>query len=183
MVISVRPVRRGVARENVGPGPPGRRTVGSSRRFDYSGPMPDPLDAIDQRLLTLLQAEARLPVAELGRRVGLSRTATLARMRRLEEQGVIRGYHADVALPGARSTHAARVGIVLRGGDPAALLRRLRELPELEEAESVAGEYDLIVRLAAADAARLDEILDRINGWPQTVRTTTFVVLKRYIAS
>lgn len=139
------------------------------------------MDDLDRQLVALLRDQARLPVAELGRRIGLSRTATLARMRRLEHDGVIRGYHADVAAPKAEPAHAARVGIVLQTSDVATYVRRLSALPELCEAESVTGEFDLLIRLGADSAARMDAILDRINAWPDTVRTTTFVVLTRYV--
>ncbi len=140
------------------------------------------MDAVDDRLVALLQVDARLSMAELGRRVGLSRTATLARVRALEDAGVIRGYHADVRADTA-AAHVARVGLVVRTPDVAAYVRRLLTLPQVREIETVAGEYDLLVRVAAATSTQLDEVLDRINGWRETVRTTTFVVLKRYTAS
>lgn len=141
------------------------------------------MDRVDEALLGLLAEDARLSMAELGRRVGLSRTAALARVRRLEQEGYIRGYHADVDERAAASRYAARVGIVVRTPDVRAYVRRLSAIPELEEAESVAGEFDLLVRFATSGAARLDEILDQVNGWRETVRTTTFVVLKRYVGS
>ena len=137
------------------------------------------MDDLDRQLVALLREDARSTMAELGRRVGLSRTATLARVRNLEAAGVIRGYHADVTSEPERA-HVARVGIVLQTPDVAAYVRRLVALGEVEEAETVAGEFDLLIRIAAASADRLDEILDRINGWRETVRTTTFVVLRRY---
>ena len=137
------------------------------------------MDAVDRQLIALLREDARRSMADLGRMVGLSRTATLARVRRLEEAGVIRGYHAEVAGEPAQA-HVARVGIVLHTPDVAAYVRRLVTIPEVQEAESVAGELDLLVRIAAPTADRLDEVLDRINGWRETVRTTTWVVLRRY---
>lgn len=137
------------------------------------------MDAVDRQLLALLREDARRSMADLGRLVGLSRTATLARVRRLEDAGVIRGYHAEVDSEPAPS-HVARVGIVLQTSDVAAYVRRLGTIPEVLEADSVAGELDLMVRIAAPTADRLDEILDRINGWRETVRTTTWMVLKRY---
>ncbi len=140
------------------------------------------MDELDARMLALLRDEARLSMAELGRRVGLSRTATLARVRRLEANGVIAGYHADVRADTTDAGHDARVGVVVRTADVAAYVRRLTAaFPELREAESLAGEYDLLLRFATDSAVRLDAILDRLNGWPQTVRTTTFIVLKRYV--
>ena len=140
------------------------------------------MDPVDEHLVALLRDEARLTMAELGRRVGLSRTATLARVHRLEAAGVIRGYHADVAGPDQGRSHAARVGVVVRTPDVGAYVRRLAAFDEVEELETVAGEFDLLVRIAAPSAERLDEVLDRINGWRETVRTTTFVVLRRYPA-
>ena len=137
------------------------------------------MDELDRQLVALLREDARQSMAELGRRVGLSRTATLARVRRLEDTGVIRGYHADVDVEPAAG-HVARVGIVLRTQDVAGYVRRLIAIREVTDAETVAGEYDLLVRVAADSSSRLDEILDRIGGWRETVRTTTFVVLKRY---
>lgn len=138
------------------------------------------MDELDRSLLRLLAADARLPYAELGRRIGLSRTATLARVRRLEEAGVIRGYRADIARPQAQRQHVSRVGIAVRTPDVAGYVRRLARFPELEEAEAVAGEFDLLCRFATDTAERLDEILDRIGGWRETVRTTTWMVLKAY---
>lgn len=137
------------------------------------------MDDLDRQLLDVLVADGRISMADLGRRIGLSRTATLARVTRLERDGVIRGYHADVTTA-PRADHVARVAIVVKTRDVAAYIRRLVAIDECQEVESVAGEYDLMARFSAETAARLDEILDRLGGWRDTVRTTTFVVLSRY---
>ena len=137
------------------------------------------MDAVDERLVALLKEDARLSMADLGRRVGLSRTATLARVRRLEDTGAIRGYHADTDA-GTPEAHVARVGIVVKTPDVQAYIRRLLTTPGITETETLAGEYDLLVRVTATTAAELDEILNRINTWRETVRTTSFVVLRRY---
>jgi Lrp/AsnC family transcriptional regulator, leucine-responsive regulatory protein len=138
------------------------------------------LDDLDRRLLVLLAADGRAPMAELGRSIGLSRTAVLARVQRLERAGVIRGYRADVVLPGEAAAHRARVGIVIRTPDVAGYVQRLRELSGVTEIETVTGEFDLIVLVSAPSAGELDVVLDRISGWRETVRTTTWVVLTRY---
>jgi Lrp/AsnC family transcriptional regulator, leucine-responsive regulatory protein len=138
------------------------------------------LDDLDHRLLTLLEVDGRATMADLGRDVGLSRTAVLARVQRLERDGVIRGYRADVALPGTAGAHRARVGLMIRTPDVAGYVRRLTALPGVTEVETVTGEYDLIALVTAPDATQLDSVLDRISGWRETVRTTTWVVLKRY---
>ena len=138
------------------------------------------MDDLDHAIVRELPHDARLTMAELGRSVGLSRTAALARVRRLERDGIIRGYHADVALPEDPAAHVARVGIETDTGDTARYVRRLSAMPAFREAEAVAGAYDLLVRFEAATAADLDATLDEIKRWPATTRTTTFVVLRRY---
>ena len=138
------------------------------------------MDALDDVILQVLEQDGRLSMAAVGRAVGLSRTATLARVRRLERDGVIVGYHAAVRRPDDPSRHTARVGIVTDTRDPSRYVRRLRSLPEYREAETVAGTYDVLLRVEAGTAAALDAVLDVVNAWPETVRTTTFVVLRRY---
>jgi len=138
------------------------------------------LDGLDRAVLARLAADGRASMAELGRAVGLSRTAVLARVQRLERDGVIRGYHADVAWPGSAAAHRARVGLVVRTGDVTGYVRRLRAVPGVGEVETVTGEYDLMLLVSAPSAAELDAVLDRIAGLRETVRTTTWVVLTRY---
>lgn len=138
------------------------------------------IDELDRRLLTLLVADGRVTMADLGRGIGLSRTAVLARVQRLERDGVIRGYHADVVLPGVAAAHRARVGIVIRTPDVAGYVRRLAALSGLAEIETVTGEYDLIALVTAPSARELDALLDHVQGWRETVRTTTWVVLTQY---
>lgn len=138
------------------------------------------VDQLDRSIVRELARDARLSMAELGRQVGLSRTAVLARVRRLERDGVIRGYHAEVAWPEDPAVHVARVGIETDTRDTARYVKRLAGMAEFREAEAVAGAYDLLVRVEAPTAAALDSALDEIKRWPATVRTTTFVVLRRY---
>lgn len=138
------------------------------------------LDDLDHLVLAHLEVDGRASMAELGRVVGLSRTAVLARVQRLERAGVIRGYRAEVALPGEPAAHRARVGIVARTGDVAGYARRLSTMPGVTEIESVTGAYDLMVLVSAPSAGELDAVLDGIQGWSETVRTTTWVVLTRY---
>lgn len=142
--------------------------------------MAQALDEVDRAILRALAEDARLPMAEVGRRVGLSRTAALGRVRRLEESGAITGYHARVRLPEDPSRHVARVGITTDTRDTGRYVTRLRALPAFREAEAVSGAFDLLVRFEAPTAEALDATLDEVKSWPTTTRTTTFVVLRRY---
>lgn len=138
------------------------------------------MDELDRRITGVLRDDARIPIAELGRRVGLSRTAVLARVRRLEDDDVLRGYHARVVLPEEGARHVARVAITARGGTNRAYVRRVQDLPEVVELESVAGETDLLAKVVTPDAARLDAVIDELSSWPETTRTTTYVVLREH---
>ncbi|MGI9017738.1 MAG: Lrp/AsnC family transcriptional regulator [Euzebya sp.] len=138
------------------------------------------MDPIDRAIVQALGEDARLSMAELGRRVGLSRTATLARVRRLEASGIIAGYHAAIRFPDDPGRHVARVGIQTDTRDTSRYVRRLAGIEAYREAETTAGAFDLLVRFEAATAAALDAALDEVKSWPTTTRTTTFVVLRRY---
>ena len=138
------------------------------------------MDDVDEMIVWALAGDARLSMAALGRGIGLSRTATLARVRRLERDGVITGYHAAIVRPHDASRHVARVGILTDTRDTGRYVRRLAGLPEFREAESVSGTFDLLARFEAPTAAALDAALDEVKRWPTTVRTTTFVVLRTY---
>ena len=126
-----------------------------------------PLDDTNLALLAELQADARLSLAELGRRVGLSAPAVADRLARLEGSGVIRGYRADVdprALGRAQRDHphapgAARApqGRAARGGDA-----RGRRVP------AMTGEDCYLIRAHVRDVQHLEEVIDRFALYGQT---------------
>ncbi len=138
------------------------------------------MDGIDRQIVQALVDDARLSMAEVGRMVGLSRTAALARVRRLEDAGVITGYHAAARYPEDPGRHVARVGIQTDTRDTVRYVRRLATLEGFREAETTAGAFDLLVRFEAPTSQELDALLDEVKSWPTTTRTTTFVVLRRY---
>jgi Lrp/AsnC family transcriptional regulator, leucine-responsive regulatory protein len=127
-----------------------------------------PLDATDRRLLTQLQADARLSLAELGRRVGLSSPAVAERLRRLEGDGVITGYHAQV--------DPARLGFglgVLVRIRPAprqlgAVAQLARETPEIVECLRVTGDDCYVMTAHVRDVVHLEERIDAFAAYGQT---------------
>lgn len=140
-----------------------------------------PLDAIDQQLLQALQENARLPVALLARKVGLSRTAVQARLARLERDHVIAGYtvriHDDHARSQVRAHVMLTVGPKLTGTVEAAL----RRIPEVRALLSVSGGFDLIAIVQADSIERLDALIDAIGLLEGVERTNTAVVLSTRI--
>src|SRR5690349_1497446 len=107
------------------------------------------LDAHDSRILQELQRDARLSMAELGRRVHLSQPAVTERVRKLEAAGVITGYRATVNLP------ALGYGIraVMRAGrvDYARVVKLLQNTPEVVNAYNVTGENSWVFEIAVID--------------------------------
>jgi Lrp/AsnC family leucine-responsive transcriptional regulator len=119
------------------------------------------LDPINLRVLAELQADPRLPMTQLGRRVGLSSPAVTERVRRLEEAGVIRGYRLDIDPAALGLPLTAFIRVRPNPG----LLPRVAELaqaiPEVVECHRITGEDCFIVKVHLPAMNHLDQILDR----------------------
>jgi DNA-binding Lrp family transcriptional regulator len=139
------------------------------------------LDELDRRLIALLQADARTAAADLARQLGVARTTVLARLARLEKQGVIVGYTVRLAHEEGDQGVEAYVGISVQPRAGAGVTARLASLPELRQLSSVSGEFDYLALLRTDSTARLDALLDEIGGFEGVLRTTTSVVLARRV--
>jgi len=117
------------------------------------------LDAHDTRILAELQAEARLTMAELGRRVHLSQPAVTERVRKLEAAGVITGYRATVDLN--RLGYGIRAVIRVGRCDYQRFIKLLQQTPEAVNAYNVTGEDSWILEIAVIDVAHLDAVVTR----------------------
>ncbi|NUP49152.1 MAG: Lrp/AsnC family transcriptional regulator [Catenulispora sp.] len=139
----------------------------------------DSLDATDRAILALLQTEGRLGTTEIGRRVNLSQPAVSARIKRLEQTGVITGYRAVVdpeqlglnihAVIRLRTTHA-RVP---------ACLEHFAGVPEIVSVLRLTGEDCFLIDVRAADARRLEAVVDGVGRFGPV---TTSLVLRAYEA-
>jgi Lrp/AsnC family leucine-responsive transcriptional regulator len=126
------------------------------------------LDATNRQLIAALQADARLSLAELGRRVGLTAPAVGERLQRLEDAGVIRGYHADVD-PRALGYE---LSVILRIRPAARMIPKVAELaqrtPEVTECHRVTGDDCFIMRRHVRDVQHLEELIDTFVPYGQT---------------
>lgn len=137
------------------------------------------VDEIDWQILGVLQENARLPFAEVGRQVGLTAPAVAERVRKLEEGGVIRGYHADLdpGLVGLPMAVIIQLGL-------ASIQRReveeiMRSLPEVLECYVVTGQDCLILRAVVPDMAALQALHELLSSFG---RITTSIILSTAVA-
>jgi Lrp/AsnC family transcriptional regulator, leucine-responsive regulatory protein len=132
-----------------------------------------PLDSYDTRILAELQADARISMAELGRRVHLSQPAVTERVRKLEAQGVISGYRATINL--AALGYGIRALVRVGRCDYAAMLRLIETTPEVVNAWNVTGEDSWAMEIAVVDVAHLDNVVSRFCDLSET---STSIILK-----
>jgi Lrp/AsnC family leucine-responsive transcriptional regulator len=132
-----------------------------------------PLDATDRSLLAELQADGRLSLAELGRRVGLSPPAVTDRLRRLEVSGAIAGYRAEVDPRALGYALGAIVRVRPAPRQIAKVADVARATPEVVECHRITGEDCFFVKLHVRDMAHLEEVIDRFTPFGQT--TTSIV--------
>ena len=142
------------------------------------------IDAVDQRIIASLVADARASYAEVGARVSLSAPAVKRRVDRLRAAGVIRGFTAVVDPRAIGWNTEAFVELYCTGRTtPAQLAVATRRHPEVVGAYTVSGEADALVHLRAADIAHLEQALERLRAEPFVTSTRSMIVLSRLVES
>ena len=131
------------------------------------------LDAINLRLLEELQADGRLTVAELGRRVSMSPPAVAERVQRLERAGVIAGYRAEVDPRAVGYPIAAIVRIRPAPGQLGRIPEIARDTPEVSECHRITGVDCYLIKVYLRAIDELEQLLDRFTPYGQT--TTSIV--------
>ena len=138
------------------------------------------LDAIDRRLLMLLQQDARMPNKQLAVELGIAQSTCSARMRRLELRGVIGGYHASV--------EPRALGIGLHAMVRVTLIRHTNEeidrfwhhidsVPEVVNTFHMTGDTDFLVQVAVRDSNHLQDLATTtITSWPEVGRIRTAII-------
>ncbi len=132
------------------------------------------LDDVDWAILRELQIDARIPFAELGRRVGLSSPAVTERVRRLEDAGIITGYHAGINLARLGRTISAIIRIGNPGERNMDVADVVRSIPEVLECDRITGKESFVLRVAVSSVERLEDLLDTLEPYGQT---TTSLIL------
>ena len=115
------------------------------------------LDRLDRRILEVLQRDGRISYVELAERIGLSTSPCLERVRRLEREGYITGYHArvDPQRVGAELLIYVEISLNYTSPDTFEQFRdAMRDLPEVQECHLVSGDFDYLLKLRVADIVR-----------------------------
>jgi Lrp/AsnC family leucine-responsive transcriptional regulator len=140
------------------------------------------LDRFDRAILDVLAGDGRLPVTELARRIGLSKSPTQARLKRLEAAGVITGYRALLDPIRLGRAHVVFVEVKLidtREGALAAFNRAVRGISEIEECHLIAGSFDYLLKVRTADIQTYRQILaEKLSALPHVSSTSTYVAMQ-----
>jgi DNA-binding Lrp family transcriptional regulator len=135
------------------------------------------MDDLDQHLLARLRENARAPVAELARALGLSRTTVQSRLARLERSGVIVGYSVKLSDAEAARQIQAYVMLTVEPKQTAAVTSALRRLPGVRALQSVSGPFDMIATIEAPSVSEMDALIDEIGAMKGVERTNSSIVL------
>ncbi|MBT8457972.1 MAG: Lrp/AsnC family transcriptional regulator [Rhodobacteraceae bacterium] len=135
------------------------------------------MDDLDENLVSLLTSNARLPVAVLAKRLAVARSTVQARLDRLESNGVIAGYTVRMGEGAQARRLMATVLIQVEPRATAAVVQRLRSMPQVIRAVTTSGRFDLVLTVAAATTEELDQTLDSLGAVPGVLSSESMIHL------
>jgi Lrp/AsnC family leucine-responsive transcriptional regulator len=140
------------------------------------------MDRFDAAILTVLAEDGRISITDLAKRIGLSKSPTQARLRRLEEAGVILGYRALLDPIRLGLDHVAFVEVRLSDTREVALKAfnaAVTKVPEIEQAHMIAGNFDYLLKVRTRDMAAYRQFLgETITTLPYVSNTSTYVAME-----
>ncbi|MDX8347500.1 Lrp/AsnC ligand binding domain-containing protein [Cognatiyoonia sp. IB215446] len=146
------------------------------------GEMDRQIDGFDRKILDIMAVEGRISVTELARRIGLSKSPTQARLKRLEDQGIIQGYTALFDPIRLGRDHVAFVEVKLTDTREAALAafnKAVIQVPEVEQCHLIAGAFDYLLKVRTAGMPGYRAVLaEKISTLPNVANTSTYVAMQ-----
>ena len=143
------------------------------------------MDSINRRILAELVSNARIPITELARKVGLSKTPVAQRIRQMEEMGLIQGYRAILSPLSLGLTHVTYVEARLNDTRQKALEQfndGVRAISEIEECYMIAGGFDYLLKVRSRDMTHFRQIMaERISALPHIHATTSYVAMEAVV--
>ena len=135
------------------------------------------MDELDKGILGLLSADARISVATLARRLKVARSTIQARLERLETTGIIVGYTVKLGEAARAGRLRTTVLLTIEPRAQAAILTRLKSIPEVERIHTTSGRVDLLLQLAADSTQQIDTVLDQIGEMQGVKRSESLIHL------
>ncbi len=138
-------------------------------------------DAIDLQIISILQEHGRIPLVKLGEQVGLSAPSVIERVKKLEDGGVITGYHASVDARRLGQDVTAFIGVSI--GHPRAIgvfEQTVDLIDDVLECHHITGEHTVLLKIKTHSTASLEELIKTIRTIDGVARTETMVVLSTH---
>ena len=143
------------------------------------------MDEYDRKLLSVLSVEGRISMTALGERVGLSKTPVTARVKRLEEEGVITGYRATLSASKLGVEHIAFLEVKLSDTREKALdafNQAVRAIPEVEACHMIAGGFDYLIKVRTSDIFAYRQVLgEQLSRLPNVASTSTYISMQSVV--
>ena len=143
------------------------------------------MDSIDLKILNQLSSDSKTTLKQLSEQVGLSSSPSQARIKRLEKEGYIRGYTAQLDYTKLGQDHIAFVQVTLsdtRANALAAFNAAIRQLKSVEQCHMIAGNFDYLLKVRTKDIRTYrEELAEKISSLPHVASTSTFVSMETVI--
>ncbi len=140
------------------------------------------LDQYDHKILNAVTRDGRISITALSSKIGLSKTPTQLRLKRLQKEGYIEGYRAVVSAAKLGLEHVAFVEVKLSDTREDALHKfnaAAKAIPEIEECHMIAGDFDYLLKVRTSDIKRYRQVLgEKISSLPHVANTSTFVAMQ-----
>ncbi|MGV7207301.1 Lrp/AsnC ligand binding domain-containing protein [Oxalobacteraceae bacterium A2-2] len=140
------------------------------------------LDKLDRKILRILQDDGRISMKDLSEQVGLSVTPAIERVKRMERDGVITGYHARIHPPALGAKLLVFVEITLNAKSASAFEQFRREvlrIPEVQECHLVSGDFDYLIKARIHEMAEYRKLLgDMLLQLPGAAQSKSYVVME-----
>ena len=144
--------------------------------------MPELVDELDGRLMAAISSNPRIGIQELSNRLGVTRATVYSRLEKLETAGVLTGFGPDVDFAKLGHGVTAFITIELQQGRFNDVVPVLEDMPQVIEAHALAGEGDIICRVAARSTDHLMEVVQSILSTPGVRRSRTAISLEQFIS-
>ncbi|CAM3745335.1 Leucine-responsive regulatory protein [Vibrio aerogenes CECT 7868] len=143
------------------------------------------MDKFDQHIIQILSADARCSVSEIAKQVSLSRSAVTARIKRLEEERIITGYHAQISSRDTSAEICAYLALKFDTSssnthDCTTYAKSLSQIDGIRWCHGISGETDLMLYVQVPGMRRLKEIIDMIHQYPHLRQLVTHTVINEF---